>query len=414
MTLLLRALPWSVMAARRDWDPQAALDLASACIAAESPKESWALADALDRALVARFGAWAAGWRWSVHDGGPIRAYCCAKHSLHRGGDEARRTSALAVRDALLEWRQFLEDVEALFEELATLGDGLPLEEAVERAAAQLLLLAIERTGLNDAWYGTFELLSVWYLEATGHDRDVTRPVVRAVIAGSFASWVEPSTSDAREACATLGLEMALAMERAPIDALAEWKKTRGRAFVATSTRSPEVVKVDGHRAFIERIDRPRDAARADRMHEALSACRASAVAGEALTLPRLASWQAIVLGEEAPLRQGDAFAKGGRERYGLDASTVADLTRALAQAEGDELPSVRAARAYLDVAFFHPFRDGNARSARLALDHVLTRAGLALHAAEPLFVVSRGASDAEGASAFASLVGYLTGPLLR
>ena len=71
----------------------------------------------------------------------------------------------------------------------------------------------------------------------------------------------------------------------------------------------------------------------------------------------------------------------------------------------------MRAARAYLDVCFFHPVDDGNARAARLALDHILTSAGCALHAAEPVFVVSRGADDPRGAWALARVLDQLIGP---
>ena len=46
----------------------------------------------------------------------------------------------------------------------------------------------------------------------------------------------------------------------------------------------------------------------------------------------------------------------------------------------GAPLPlTVRAARACLDVCFFHPFDDGNARSAFLALVYVLAREGVTL-----------------------------------
>ena len=65
-----------------------------------------------------------------------------------------------------------------------------------------------------------------------------------------------------------------------------------------------------------------------------------------------------------------------------------------------------------LDVCFFHPFEDGNARAARLARDHVLTRAGLGLHAVEPLFVVSRAAGDERGAWWLAYVVEYFMGPV--
>ena len=68
------------------------------------------------------------------------------------------------------------------------------------------------------------------------------------------------------------------------------------------------------------------------------------------------------------------------------------------------------AARVYLDVCFTHPFADGNARAARLALDHVLAREGLLLRAVEPLFLLSRSPTDLEGAWSMGWLVGYLAG----
>ncbi|MGW7348996.1 Fic family protein [Streptomyces sp. NPDC054854] len=43
------------------------------------------------------------------------------------------------------------------------------------------------------------------------------------------------------------------------------------------------------------------------------------------------------------------------------------------------------AARAYLGVAFFHPFTDGNARAALLTLVHVLAREDIVLSEVGPL-----------------------------
>lgn len=71
----------------------------------------------------------------------------------------------------------------------------------------------------------------------------------------------------------------------------------------------------------------------------------------------------------------------------------------------------MRAARVYLDVCFFHPFDDGNARAARLALDHVLTTAGWALSLAEPVFVIARGAGDRRGARLLAGVLAQFAGP---
>ncbi|WP_327001853.1 Fic family protein [Dactylosporangium sp. NBC_01737] len=70
-------------------------------------------------------------------------------------------------------------------------------------------------------------------------------------------------------------------------------------------------------------------------------------------------------------------------------------------------LPS-RAARVYLDVAFFHPFADGNARSAALALYFVLAREGVVLDQAASLLMTVRPAGETRGAEAMARHVAAL------
>ncbi|MFE0725841.1 Fic family protein [Streptomyces rochei] len=69
--------------------------------------------------------------------------------------------------------------------------------------------------------------------------------------------------------------------------------------------------------------------------------------------------------------------------------------------------PPSRAARAYLDILFFHPFEDGNARAAMLALAFVLAREGVLLDQVHPL-QTTRWADDAEGAADLARLLGVL------
>jgi fido (protein-threonine AMPylation protein) len=69
-------------------------------------------------------------------------------------------------------------------------------------------------------------------------------------------------------------------------------------------------------------------------------------------------------------------------------------------------LPS-RAVRTYLDVLFFHPFGDGNARAVILALTFVLAREGVLLDQVHPL-QTTRWADDAEGAADLAVLLGIL------
>lgn len=102
------------------------------------------------------------------------------------------------------------------------------------------------------------------------------------------------------------------------------------------------------------------------------------------------------------PFRELPAFAKGGWERYGIGPDTRAHLDACLAESARDaerSLPlTARAARAYLDVCFFHPFDDGNARSAFLALVFVLAREGVALDGASLLRRVTFQANELQDA----------------
>jgi len=73
---------------------------------------------------------------------------------------------------------------------------------------------------------------------------------------------------------------------------------------------------------------------------------------------------------------------KGGRERYPIVPDLRERLASALRDAEDPQTSRiVRAVRLYLDICYLHPFADGNARAARLALDHLLTRYRHGLHA---------------------------------
>ena len=121
-----------------------------------------------------------------------------------------------------------------------------------------------------------------------------------------------------------------------------------------------------------------------------MSLARAAARGGAPIDFERMTAWQQVVLARpEVGFRSGDAYAKGGRERYPLEPTTQATFRRCLAEANDREAsPVKRAARVFLDICFFHPFDDGNARAARLAMDYVMTRSGLSLDAPEALFVI--------------------------
>jgi fido (protein-threonine AMPylation protein) len=69
-----------------------------------------------------------------------------------------------------------------------------------------------------------------------------------------------------------------------------------------------------------------------------------------------------------------------GRQRYAYSDELPQAFKACLAEATDPAVPlPSRAARVYLDVPFFHPFADGNSRSAALALYFVLARDGVVL-----------------------------------
>ncbi len=365
----------------------------------------------LQRALITRWGAWIGGFCWSAPgDGGLVDGWCCANHSLALHDATETRASIARTIAAVHEWRETLVSLAARFDALETELAGLDVSRATERAAAALLPFVVERTRTSEAWYGTFASVLTWFLQHHGLDAFALRAHVANVVSGRFESWCAPNSTAARDACAELGL---VVESLASTDALSEWLVARERVF-AHARPLPEArpqVRRDGHLAYVASHDRPRDPARADRMTTALEATRRSALRGDVLTRASLTEWTSVALGAPAVLRTTDAFAKAGRERYAYRDDLFARFDDALSEASrASDGALVRAARVYLDVCFFHPFEDGNARAARLALDHVLTTSGLALHTAEPVFALARSADDAHGVWHLVSLLARLVG----
>ncbi|MHC5902665.1 Fic family protein [Streptomyces sp. S6] len=194
-------------------------------------------------------------------------------------------------------------------------------------------------------------------------------------------------------------------------DDLATWLRVRSQ-IRWEETADPLTGPIRGRRDGIARLADTRipadDPSRADRLRAAWSSAHADARAGCSLDFERLTAWQRTVLDRRyLTFRELPAFAKGGAERYGVDAGTptLFDACLAEATASSPAVPvAARAARLYLDVSFFHPFEDGNGRSALLALGFVLAREGIVLDEVAPL-QVPRYADDAVGARSLVRLV---------
>lgn len=364
--------------------------------------EERVLEDWIDEELGWHFGIWLAGWRSGVM-GGPVRAYdnLSSSEGLMANEQVDPEPTVRRVLGALVEWQEFLESVDLHF---AMLAEG---ELDIELAAARMLPLIVARTGANDAWYDTLTQALCWYLEYREVDARDYRKAIAEVVSGHFDSHIAPTAAEMEQGSRQIGAAFAAVVARPQLDALQEWLAVRGtfpKHHWGTLDEVPKL-RQDGHLEYIERKERD------PRMEQALKLSRTWARGGEPLTVEEIRRWQTVVLGAESELRTTEAFAKNGRERYGV--AQLSELQSKLAEANVVEVSvDWRAAMAYLDICFFHPFADGNARLARLVLDAILWREGYALQYVDPVFVVSRAARDEWGGGTLASVINSLLGRL--
>ena len=143
-------------------------------------------------ALTEQFGQWACGWRWAPDEGdiggGPVSSWCCPRDSITTPEETVAR-----VAKALVEWRDWLEDLAARFDrypmELFSDGDQL---EAWERGAVHLVHHVVDRTGAGDAWYRHCAQVLTWFLARWGMPEEQAKPLVDEAIGGRFSSWIAP------------------------------------------------------------------------------------------------------------------------------------------------------------------------------------------------------------------------------
>lgn len=346
-------------------------------------------------ALQRELGTWAIGFSWSRFDEGLAQEYCCSGHSLLPEGEPSPDDTVRRVVGAVARWRAQLEVIDSMLEDIARRVEALPLPAQLEHAAAALLPYCLEQTRAEECWYNALSQLLRWYVDRIGGDGGRLAPTIADALSGVFGSWTTPSEAERESGAAAVRQALETGVPEAPTDGLEAWVRTRVHPPPRGRITPAQTLAFDSHLEFVASRDAARDPDRADRMRRAILACRHAATRSLPLTLTLLTEWQTIVLGGPAPFRCGPAFAKQGREHYGFDARTQPRFERWLAEAQRKK-PSVfwRAARLYLDICFTHPFEDGNARCARLALDYLLTRSGRTLQIAEPVFCLSRAPDD--------------------
>ena len=395
---------------------------------------------AMTAALAGRYGRWASGWN---HTPGSA-LWCCPDHSITTPGG----TVAL-VADLLIEWRGWLEDLAERFSRFLPLPGPAPEALAAwETAVAHLVTAAAGRAGVDDGWPGVAGQVLRWFLEAAGVPARQHDDLIGHAIGGRFSSWIQPTTAEIADVAEDFARELlgepvvrradlgGRAAEDLPDtwpdgwpswratnrpagarsrpeddprpDDLDSWRAVRTRVDWSAAARPVTGPARSGRDGMAEHAARRRTGSRA--LLAALDLVDAAVAEGGPLTFARLAGWQRAVLGvSEAPFRTGPARAKGGLERYSWRPDLPELFEQVLAEATGDDLPlASRAARLYLDVIFFHPFDDGNARAAMLAVRYLLAREGVVLDRAAPLLMTVRRAGDEFGAAGLAQLVEML------
>ncbi|NNC03998.1 Fic family protein [Corallococcus exiguus] len=188
-----------------------------------------------------------------------------------------------------------------------------------------------------------------------------------------------------------------------------DWALPALRADLAAAARQP-FRETGAQEEFLHRHDAPaheaQGPARTGRFERALDRVRRFADMGEPLTFARMVEIQSELLGAPTGFRTGDAFARGGAHRYaqapGLEA-TFRDKVEADAREERH--PVVHATRLYLDLCFFHPFPDGNARAARLWLEYMLRRGRLPTPPLAPVVLWPKRPGDAVNYTRLARLL---------
>jgi len=392
---------------------------ADSAVIAWSHGEGKLWADAMSHALVQHYGRWVVGWRWAHDegdfDGGPVGNWCCPRDSITTPEETLARVIA-----AVCEWRGWLESLAGWFEasplDLAAVEDQRILWE---RTARNLILQVTDRTGCGSGWYGHCEQVLTWFLSRWGVAPDVAQELVDQAIGGRFQSWTGPDTVLVEDIAERLALSLrpndgAGSAGPAP-DHLQRWLEVREtvpwQKAPDGGADGPVTPARDGAAEDIRAFDGAVDTTRAEGLLAALEQLRADAAHGASFDFELLQGWQRHVLDtpQPPPFRTLPAFAKGGRERYGIGEDTRdrldACLTESVASGEQPLPLTARAARAYLDVCFFHPFDDGNARSAFLALVFVLAREGVALNAVSLLRRITFQADDPQDALTLARYI---------
>ncbi|HEY0251464.1 MAG TPA: hypothetical protein VGC41_08045, partial [Kofleriaceae bacterium] len=177
-------------------------------------------------AIETHAGAWANGWNWVATEpggGGPTSGWCCSSDSVFRDDDpDWRATSSRAVA-ALLDWRGYLEELDAVFAHLRAETASMDVATELETAMQRIVSVVVAHTTASDAWYNTLGAAIRWYIEQAqlSGDPQAIETQIESISSGRFESWVAPSASQVAEGSSELGRSLAPLLTAGPRDALA-------------------------------------------------------------------------------------------------------------------------------------------------------------------------------------------------
>ncbi|WP_228919646.1 hypothetical protein [Streptomyces sp. DH20] len=125
-------------------------------------------------------------------DGGIVDVWCCARHSV----TTADTTAPMAVA-ALLQWRNWIEDLAERFSALAPPSHSAVPASSVdpwhwERACTRLVTVVADKTRAESGWYGHCKQVLGWFLAYNGIDEERAREIVESAVGSRFDSWTAP------------------------------------------------------------------------------------------------------------------------------------------------------------------------------------------------------------------------------
>ncbi|HBQ16373.1 MAG TPA: hypothetical protein DEF51_36340 [Myxococcales bacterium] len=354
-------------------------------------------------------GTWCSGWHDPVRTGGASLVWDGAASV----GDDDELTAGRVV-EALEDWQAWLGALRERFQALPADPDGDEVD-ALVHAGRELLPVVLERTSAQGDWSRTFANVMSWYVQACGRANEDLSELIATAMEGQVEPGVAPSSAAAQALVEELALALAV-RDRPPFegDALEAWWAVRAASPWGIPTPAGyRPTERDAHRQFIRLHDRPRSTVRADAMTRALVRARYGAKQRLKLDQGLLREWLEIALvSSDFTLRRGEVTSRDGGERYARPKDLEQRLAQVLADATDDAVPPMsRAARVYMDLGVLCPFSDGNARVARLTFDYVLSRDGLGMHDATPIFCVRRWAHDTSEPWRFQRVLAACTGP---